>query len=122
MLSKGDAHDAITRNRAFHPTVRSDANNPPLASQGSRHVKATIAVKRHSLRPPQSPIVRSHFAAGRNAEHVIEAGNGRPCKIKVLIGPKSQMICGDAGLDGRKDENLAVTINLENRPGSIAHV
>src|SRR5581483_8921842 len=52
----------------------------------------------------------------------IETGCSRPCDKKIPLRAERKVISGDARLEGRKNEDLAVAGDLENRSTAIAHV
>src|SRR5437899_867869 len=93
-----------------------------LAIERCRDLKVAVHVEGQSLRTSQAPVKRGNGAMRIDLVYAIEAGGRGPGYKEIPVRTKSQVVGGDAGLEGCEDENLAVGCDLENGATAVADI
>src|SRR5690242_15933007 len=102
--------------------LRRQPDNPALPAERCRHVEIPLAIERQPLWPAQPPKEHTHFPGGRNPVYALEARCGWPRDEKLPRRTECQVIRRKRRLQRRKNENLAVRPNLENRSAPVSDI
>src|SRR5438552_17891752 len=87
-----------------------DSTTPTVRSDG---VEMAFEVESETLWTSEAREKSFDCAAWRNAIDRIEARRGRSRHIKMIVETKCQVICGNARLERRVNENLFARADLE---------
>src|SRR5215831_4251847 len=122
MPAKGYSHNVVPRNDQGWFARGRKAHDATLPGQRRRHIKVPLGIEGDTLRSAETTIKRGNFSGWADAVDLVETRGRRTADVEAVIGPKSQVVSGDTGLQRGEHKNLALPIDLKDRTTSVADI
>ena len=119
---EGEADDVDSGNDEARLSFRGDADDAAVSAPGGGHVEVALEVEGESLGTSEMSEERSDDAVRIDLIDAVVGGGGGTGDVEISVGRKGQVIGGDAGLEGGKDEDLAVGRDFEDGAAAVADV